>query len=64
MLIKFLQIHYNFSQKLAIDEADRVGALLVLANDPDGDRFIAAEKQQEFVTNNKPLCLYVSLIFM
>ncbi|GJN94689.1 hypothetical protein Rhopal_007780-T1 [Rhodotorula paludigena] len=32
---------------LALAHADRVGSTIVLANDPDADRFCAAEKQQD-----------------
>ncbi|VDK29046.1 unnamed protein product [Anisakis simplex] len=35
--------------KLSIETAERNGATVILANDPDADRFQLAEKQAEYV---------------
>lgn len=51
--------------KLSIETADKNGASIILANDPDADRFQLAEKQSEydFVGSLSWLLAYKSLLW-
>lgn len=48
-----------FSQTLSFALAEKEGATVVLANDPDADRLAIAEKQERCVC----VCLCVDVIF-